>query len=1004
MNKIFKYLLILILGVIAIKQGKSQSFQNTSFILAENLYNKGEWPHTSVQSSLIDQYGILWAGTYNGLVIYDGIKVHKASVPYDTINFWSNIIECMYEDNSGNVWFGSKIGNLFRYNRKQNQWRIYPGIERKKAIQTILIEKKTGHLILGTETGNVIRLNPESGKIDRLLYAPRSISSISISKDDEILVAGDYIYEIVGNEITRKSARKDPKITYRVCGKNYLISNSDSLYFYHLNGILNNQYSIQELFGKKEGLLIGNNLKGWWMYNNGLMLEMTPNGRILKYFRVKFEPGFGTPDFIKIIPSENGIVLILSNLGIFKLNTATASFSVFNSENPNQYLPFDYIRSIFFDNENNAWISSKNSDVIKINLDGKNQKIEYYETNGNTINGFIQLPSKRVIGMGIYGLYRFENGRAKLYDLFSTDFEMDQLAEVWSGEIYDGKFYAGTHKNSIWEIGLEAFEKSSLIGEINPIFKQNPVWAIYNDKENNRLWIGTGSGLYYKNKNSWTKWDHPNFGSPAIWHILANKNGEGFYIGTTNQGLYLIDPYKNIVNKIGSDRGLTEMSVSGIGFDKEGTFWVATSNGLFARPKNSEYFRLYKRENGLPTLDFNFKGMGISKNQQVFFSTKFGLVTPSEKVDFIETEPPSPIIRSVKIQEIEIFSDPFSVSDFEVPYFNNYITFDFINPAWHTVFTGAFRYRLNGLDTSWIRSDIRDGKASFAGLNAGKYELEVQFSANEKIWSKPTLLKFKIVPAFWQTWWFKVAIFIACIILIIFIFRFTFFSKILQERERARVYYEKSELELRALQAQMNPHFLFNALQSIQNYILKNDSRQSIYYLSQFSKLMRLILEASRKKWTTLKEEVELIGIYISLENLRFDLKFEYILELDEKLMDRNPLIPSILLQPFIENAIHHGLKPMDIPGKLTIRMYEINSDLMRIEIEDNGVGRSSKEPDSPKIYKSRALEIINDRTRAYAKSGEQNIKIEMVDLKDQLGRPTGTRIEVSLNHKRNPL
>jgi len=226
-----------------------------------------------------------------------------------------------------------------------------------------------------------------------------------------------------------------------------------------------------------------------------------------------------------------------------------------------------------------------------------------------------------------------------------------------------------------------------------------------------------------------------------------------------------------------------------------------------------------------------------------------------------------------------------------------------------------------------------------------------------------------------------------------------------QIRERNEIQQNLKASQLTAMRAQMNPHFIFNALNSIQDFIIQEDKRSANRYLSKFSKLMRNVLDASDKKKITLKKEIEYLELYLSLESLRIDDDFEYIFDIETDINVNNILIPSMLLQPYVENALKHGLMHRKGKKKLTIRFskncpfdgWENNH--LFCEIEDNGIGRVAAELLKVKsaIHKSRATQIVNERLEVLRQMGNLDIDITMEDVYPTQ-KYTGTLVRVLIS------
>jgi sensor histidine kinase YesM len=195
----------------------------------------------------------------------------------------------------------------------------------------------------------------------------------------------------------------------------------------------------------------------------------------------------------------------------------------------------------------------------------------------------------------------------------------------------------------------------------------------------------------------------------------------------------------------------------------------------------------------------------------------------------------------------------------------------------------------------------------------------------------------------------------------------------------------------------MNPHFIFNSMNSIQSYISGNDNFTAMTYLSKFAQLMRGILDHSRKSMISLEEETTVLNLYIELERLRFKHKFDYKLNIDPILNPETTYIPPMLVQPFVENAIKHGLKRLDSGGLLKIDFTKKNS-LIKCTIEDNGIGRdlaSAMKKGSDKNHQSLGMQVTRERIDAFKIEKNVQCDLQIVDLKNKEDEPEGTRVYV---------
>jgi sensor histidine kinase YesM len=231
-------------------------------------------------------------------------------------------------------------------------------------------------------------------------------------------------------------------------------------------------------------------------------------------------------------------------------------------------------------------------------------------------------------------------------------------------------------------------------------------------------------------------------------------------------------------------------------------------------------------------------------------------------------------------------------------------------------------------------------------------------------------------------------------------------EKLISQNIQRKLQHETSEMEMQALRAQMNPHFIFNCLNSINRFIMKNESQAASDYLTQFSRLIRLVLNNSKKTWIPLEDEMEMLGLYLDMEKLRFKDAFFFSVQCDDNTDPGSIFIPPLLLQPFVENAVWHGLMHKKENGLLTI-FFKKENDILLCTVEDNGVGRAvaaAANSKSSQSHKSMGIKITRDRLALINGDAKDNqiasFKIE--DLVDPEGRVTGTRVSLNIRFQEN--
>jgi sensor histidine kinase YesM len=313
----------------------------------------------------------------------------------------------------------------------------------------------------------------------------------------------------------------------------------------------------------------------------------------------------------------------------------------------------------------------------------------------------------------------------------------------------------------------------------------------------------------------------------------------------------------------------------------------------------------------------------------------------------------------------------------------------------------VYSYQVKGLHDRWIPLG-KNNSVTLSQLPPGHYVFQVK--AGEPNSSAPVkFFSFSIArPLFLQTWFLLLSA-LLLIGMILTVFRLRMHQIRRREKEKMNVQMQIAELELQVLRAQMNPHFMFNSLNSIKNYILKHETAKAAEYLSSFAHLIRLILQHSRERTISLQDELEMLLLYIDLEKLRFREGFEFIYEVNEEINTSHVQIPPMIIQPYIENAIWHGLLHKDQDRRLALRV-SIDEKQVTCEIEDNGIGREQAakiRSKSATRYKSMGMGITQDRITLMNSMSALGIRIDLIDKTNGAGHPSGTLVKIHIPHAR---
>ncbi len=315
-----------------------------------------------------------------------------------------------------------------------------------------------------------------------------------------------------------------------------------------------------------------------------------------------------------------------------------------------------------------------------------------------------------------------------------------------------------------------------------------------------------------------------------------------------------------------------------------------------------------------------------------------------------------------------------------------------------------FEYQLNGADSNWIKGPSSQHIINFPLLQPGKYRFRMRAVASNGEKGPPVEYAFTILKPWWLRTWFIILAFVATMLLI---YLFTTI-RIRNIRQKNLLLLEKLNLQskwrdsmLAAIRSQMNPHFIFNALNTIQSYIYANDENKASNYLGKFSDLIRRILDYSQKKEISLASEIEMLRIYIDLEVIRFENTMEAHIFVDSSLHPDNIFLPPMMVQPYVENAIKHGLLHKTNNRMLQIRfLNNAAKNELIIEIEDNGIGRKESAAISKyrkKKHSSFSTMANQQRLEILNLSFEHKISIETIDKFDEQQNPSGTKVVLKI-------
>ncbi|HYG15460.1 MAG TPA: histidine kinase, partial [Bacteroidia bacterium] len=505
-----------------------------------------------------------------------------------------------------------------------------------------------------------------------------------------------------------------------------------------------------------------------------------------------------------------------------------------------------------------------------------------------------------------------------------------------------------------------------------------------------KILIGTPNGLFITDFRAGgeKKIDDPLLRDANVTDMELGTDGN-ILIGTSVQGIFLYKYSNGKLTFRTTVKSAGTSYVNRIYKQNDTTYWASTDRGAcridFTGDMTEKSGRVYTFFDGLPSS--NVSAVFV-KNDTAYVATSEGIgVLPLNHMPEISSSFPFWLTRAL----LDDTALHFPGNEIHLNYNRNNIRLELSAILYESLGSLSFLYRINGLSDKWLETN--NPEISLSGLAPGNYKLEV-FAVNfNGIKSQqPLLVSIIVHPAFWQTTWFKwMSAVIAVVLLLFIIWRLISREKI-KQFNKFQTQRRLAELELEAIKAQINPHFVYNCLNSIQYFNYKNDYASVRQYFSRFAKLIRQTMRFSRETFITLDEETAYLTNYLELEKIRFKEKLDYYIQIDDKLPG-SLLIPSMMVQPYVENALKHGVSELDKCGEVRVIFEPDANNWLKILVEDNGPGFAPADKPGDGVHLGHR--IAGSRAQAYNQLFGVNIRFLIKPKVTSTGVISGTVVEL---------
>ncbi len=500
------------------------------------------------------------------------------------------------------------------------------------------------------------------------------------------------------------------------------------------------------------------------------------------------------------------------------------------------------------------------------------------------------------------------------------------------------------------------------------------------------IWYVSRDGVHNNSTSNTKFYDVKEFGITQRVKEIELLNDSTFVLTTNGQGIFIISSGKLVI-KLNKSSGLSSNSPSKIEVI-DNNIWLSSNNGLDKIViENNSVVKIHNYNEHLNINTYNVNDFFIDENKIIVCTNNDIIVIDNNWVD-APLNPPNVYINTISSGDSILKSSNIHLKK------NSNLSIDCSVINFNRNSTITYEYKIVGIHETWVSTKLKHFE--FTSLQPGEYTFMFRAKRTSGYWSNYASFDFEIITPLREKPIFIIGYLILIIVLILGLILLFYKMNLKKKFQKVEQNYKIKSLEQQALQAMMNPHFIFNVLNSIQYYLSSDNADEAQINLTKFAKLIRKNLEINQEKFISISEEIEYLRLYLSLEELRFDESFEYAISVDSALNPEEINIPTMLIQPFIENSIWHGIMPQGGSGSVSIEFSKKN-DSLYIYVIDNGVGYNPNNLQKLSTHKSIGIKMTRERLSLMQSIYDEEFYFEIEPVKNTDSSLSGTKVTLKL-------